>query len=210
MAHERFGKLGRQEVFAPAIELAEQGFPISPFQQTIFAAERDKLKRWESSARALLKDARAPRPGELPVQKDLGRSLRAVAEGGADEFYRGDLGRRFVGFIQEHGGLLTGKDLLDVQPVWAEIIGCDYKGDRLVTFAPPCGGFQVFETMKILEGFEPGKLGHNSAEYLHLFLESVKLASADRTRYTHDPKAPISALLSDGYAAARREGVSRS
>lgn len=204
-AHERFGSLPRAELFAPAIELAERGFPVSPFQEGLFASAERKLARWPSSAAVFLPRGRAPREGEVLVQKDLGRSLRAVAEGGADAFYRGELGERFVRVIQEAGGLITRDDLLDAKSAWTGTVECEYQGQRLVSLAPPCNSFQIFETIKIFEGFEPSRLGHNSADYLHLLLESIKLASADRTRYVFDPEAPISALLSDGYAAARRK-----
>jgi gamma-glutamyltranspeptidase / glutathione hydrolase len=203
-ALERFGTLDRAAVFRFAIETAERGWPVSHFGATMLASQQERLGRFESSRAVFYPNGRPPRAGELIPQPNLARSYREIVEGGEEVFYRGSLGERIAGAVQEAGGWLTGDDLAQFKVTWREPLAAEYRGHTLATMPPPCSGLQYLESLKILEVFDLPELGHNSAEYLHLLLETVKLASADRARFTMDPDVPAAALLGPEYAAARR------
>jgi gamma-glutamyltranspeptidase / glutathione hydrolase len=203
-ALERFGTMDRAAVFRFAIDTAERGWPVSHFGATTLEGQAERLGRFASSRAVFYPNGRPPRAGELIPQPDLARSYREIVEGGADAFYRGPLGERFTRAIQEAGGWLTTEDLAGFQVSWREPLAVDYRGRSVATMPSPCSGIQYLQSLKMLEGDDLAALGHNSADYLHLLLETVKLASADRARYTMDPDAPIATLLDAGYAAERR------
>ena len=205
----RFGTMDRAAVFRPAIELAERGWPITPFAARQLAEQEPRLAPHASSRAAYLPNGRPPRPGEVVPQTNLARTYRDLVAGGAEAFYRGEVGRRVVRAVQEAGGWLTEEDLAGFAPRWTEPLAIEYGGRRVHAPPPPSTGFQYLETLKILEGFDLEGIGHNSAEYLHLLVEAIKLASADRTRWARGGDATVRALLSDAYAAERRERINR-
>lgn len=198
-AHARFGKLDRTRVFQPAIELAEQGWPVSPWAAGIFAQYTSRLQRHAGSTAG-----RPPGAGSIVTQSDLARSYRQIVDSGADAFYRGELGQRLAQAIGAAGGWITQSDLAAYVPEWREPLATDYRGWQVHTSPPPSSGFQYLECLKMLEASDLQTLGHNSAEYLHLLVEAIKLASADRTAYATADQATIRELFSPGYAAERR------
>jgi gamma-glutamyltranspeptidase/glutathione hydrolase len=208
-ALERFGRLDRAAVFSFAIEVAERGWPISAFAHGMLVAAEARLSRFASSRAAYFPNGRVPRVGEIVPQPGMARSLRTIAEGGADVFYRGELGEEIVRAVQEAGGWLTMEDLADFQVRWVEPLAIRYRGNTVMTMPPDCSGLQYLESMRILEAFDLAALGHNSTEYLHLLLEAIKLASADRTAYTLDRSVDPQTLLSDAYVADRRALIDR-
>jgi gamma-glutamyltranspeptidase / glutathione hydrolase len=208
-ALERFGTMDRAAVFRPAIELAERGWPISAFAARQLAENGSRLARHASSAATYLPNGRPPTAGEVVPQTNLANTYRALVEGGAESFYRGDVGRRIVRAVREAGGWLTEADLAGFAPRWAEPLAVEYRGRRVHAPPFPSTGLQYLESLKILEGVDLPALGHNSAEYLHVLLETIKLASADRTRYARAGAPTIAALLDDGYAAERRDLIDR-
>jgi gamma-glutamyltranspeptidase/glutathione hydrolase len=205
-AHERFGRLDRARLFQPAIDLAERGWPVSPWAESIFREYAWRLRRHSgSTANALLPDEEPPSAGALVAQPDLARTYRQIVEEGQDVFYRGELGRRLAESVQAAGGWLTEADLSSYSPTWRDPLAVDYRGVTVHTTPPPSTGFQYLECLQMLEAADLTMLGHNSAEYLHLLIETIKLASADRTRYASAPAHVIQALLSDEHAAQRRQ-----
>jgi gamma-glutamyltranspeptidase/glutathione hydrolase len=140
-------------------------------------------------------------------QPDLARTYRALAQGGGDAFYRGEVGQRLVSAVQAAGGWLTAADLAAFTPTWLEPLAVEFHGYRVHMPPPPSLGFQTLETLSILAESDLEALAHNSAEYLHLVLEAIKLASADRTRHVRDGRPTIEALLDPGYAAERRARI---
>ena len=208
-ALDRFGKLDRATVFSFAIEVAERGWPIGAFGYSQLVAAESRLARFASSRAAYFPNGRVPRVGEIVSQPGMARSLRTVAEGGADAFYRGELGEEITRAVQEAGGWLTMDDLADFQVRWVEPLAIQYRGNTVMTMPPECSGLQYLETMKILEAFDLTELGHNSAAYLHLILEAIKLASADRTAYTMDASVDPNSLLDEQYVAGRRALIDR-
>ncbi len=203
-ALERFGRLDRATVFQPAIELAERGWPITPFAARMLAEQQDRLGQYASSRATYLPDGRPPREGDVVPLPNLARTYRTLAEGGAEAFYRGDVGRRLVRAVQEAGGWLTEADLAAFSPTWLEPLVVDFRDFRIHMPPPPSLGFQTLESLNILSQLDFVGFGHNSAAYLHAVLEAIKLASADRTRYVRAGLPTIQALLDPAYAAERR------
>ena len=201
-AHQRFGRLKRAALFQPAIDLAENGWPLSPWSAGIF---RDYAARLSRHGSVYAIDGDRPAAGAVVTQPDLAHSYRLIAAGGGDVFYRGELTQRLVAAVRAAGGWLNEADLVGYAPTWRTPLTIDYRGWTVHSAPPPSTGFQYLECLKMLEPTDLTALEHNSAEYLHLLLETIKLASADRTRYASAEPSIIGAILSDEYAAQRRQ-----
>ena len=206
-ALDRFGSLDRASVFQPAIDLAEHGWPITSFGARMLAEQQDRLGRYPSSRATYFPNGRPPREGERVELPNLAQTYRTLAKGGADAFYRGEVGQRLVGAVQAAGGWLTEADLAAFTPAWHAPLAVEFHGYRVHMPPPPSLGFQTLESLSILADDDLEALGHNSAEYLHLVLEAIKLASADRTHHVRAGLPTIKALLDPGYAAERRARI---
>jgi gamma-glutamyltranspeptidase/glutathione hydrolase len=201
--HERHGSVPRSTALAPAIRLAEEGFPLTWKNCDFFEKGRAQLAYSAEAERTFLgAGGRVPRPGTVLVQKDLGGTLRQLAEGGADAFYRGPLARAMARAVQEHGGWLTESDLAGYAAAGGQPATARFREHDV--YVPPYA-FQVLQTLQILDGFDLGGFGHNSPDYLHHLIEAVKLASADRVAWGPRPDLPLAGLLAPEYAAARRK-----
>lgn len=203
-ALKRYGSMDAAAVFAPAIDYAENGFPLTVKNHFFFAGSAADLARYPASAASYLPDGRTPDPGQVLVQKDLAQTFRQVAAEGAEPFYRGDIAARIVAHMQETGGLLDAEDLAGFAPFWCDPIGVDYRGHRVYAPPLPCQAIQYLMTLNILDGFDIGGMGHNTAETLHHFIEAAKLAMIDRVAYAAIDDPPLAGLLSKEYAAQRR------
>jgi gamma-glutamyltranspeptidase/glutathione hydrolase len=201
--HERYGTLPRSAILAPAIRLAEDGFPLTWKNCDFFEKGRAQLAHSAEAEQTLLPGGRAPRPGTVLAQKELGGTLRQIAEGGLEAFYRGPLARAMARAVQEAGGWLTEADLAGyTPPAWGSPIAARFRGYEVCTTTY---SFQLLQTLQILEGFDLRGFGHNSPDYLHHFIEAVKLASADRVAWGPREGLPIAGLLAPRYAAERRK-----
>jgi gamma-glutamyltranspeptidase/glutathione hydrolase len=196
--------MDRATVFQPAIEYAEDGFPLSINNARHFEANEEKLRKWPTSAAQYFPNGTPPPAGTVMTMPNLARTFRTIVEGGREAFYRGDIAREIARFSQEHGGLITERDLADYQPQWVEPIGVSYRGYEVYCPPPPCSGIQYLITLNIVEGFDMAGMGHNSAPYIHHLAEAMKLAVADRAEYAPAPNPPTDGLLSRDYAAHRR------
>ncbi|HET8629029.1 MAG TPA: gamma-glutamyltransferase family protein [Thermomicrobiales bacterium] len=204
-ALERFGTMDRPSVFKHVIEVCEQGFPLTVRNaQALTNATRTPLYDYPSSRAFYFPDGQAPAPGRLHKQPDLARTFRALAEGGPDEFYRGQTADAIAGFCQANGGLITKRDLAEMTVEWVEPLSIRYRDYIVYGPPPPSSAVQWLQTLKMLEGDDLPALGHNSADYLHTLIEVERLAIVDRMHYNVQPGAPIAALLGDDYCAARR------
>ena len=199
---ERYGSMPRKAVFAPAIELAEKGYAVTVRNAKFMAEAASRLS--PTGARVLMSRGHSPRPGDVLIQADLARSFRQVVEGGREVFYEGDLAQEMVRFVQEEGGILSEADLADFETEWLEAISTSYRGYEVFCPPPPSSGFQILETLKMLEAYPLQQMGHQSEVALHLFMEAVKLANADRVEYAALQHLPIQGLLSKAYAEKRR------
>lgn len=203
-ALERYGTLPAARVFADAIRLAEEGAPVSHRNVEFFGIAADTIRDDPHAAPTFLPGGQLPRAGSVLRQPNLARTLRRIAEGGAAEFYDGALGREIVSAVRAAGGLLSEQDLRDFRVNWREPLQFDWRDVRVFAPPPPSAGFQYLMTLGMLADDDLQALGHNSAAYLHLLLEAIKLAMADRIAYTMDERVDHRALLARDYLRERR------
>jgi gamma-glutamyltranspeptidase/glutathione hydrolase len=193
-------------VLAPAVELAENGVPLTFASAKFIEQARTTLGRSAEAGRLYLGNG-GPRPGKVVTYKELAATFRQVAEGGAEVFYRGPIARAIARAVSEAGGWLSEEDLAAFTPEWRSPLAISYRGREVCSVPPPFSAFQMLETLNILEGFELAGWGHNSPEYLHHLIEAIKLASADRLAYAYSGPTPIAGLVSKAYAAAQRARI---
>lgn len=205
-ALERFGTMPRAAVLAPALALAEQGVPLTWKNVDFFEQARPTLARSREAERLYLGGG-PPRPGAVMTYKDLAGTLRQVAEGGAEAFYRGPIARAIARAVRDAGGWLSEEDLAAFTPVWRDPVSITYRGRQVYSVPPPFSAFQMLETLNILEGYDIRDWGHNAEPYLHHLVEAIKLASADRLAYAYGDGVPIRGLLSKAYAASQRARI---
>ena len=205
-ALDRFGSMPRARVLAPAIELAESGVPLTFTNVKFFEQSREQLARSAEAQRLFLGNG-GPRPAKVVTYKELAATLRQVAEGGAQAFYRGSIARAIARAVQEAGGWLAEEDLAAFEPTWRAPVSIPYRGREICSVPPPFSAFQMLETLNILEGYDLAGWGHNSVEYLHHLIEAIKLGSADRLAYAYAGEVPIKGLLSKAYAASQRQRI---
>jgi gamma-glutamyltranspeptidase/glutathione hydrolase len=202
-AVERYGNLKLADVFEDAIGDAENGVPVTEVIAGEWKNMEPALLSRESASKTFLINGKAPRPGQVFYNKDLTQVYRKIARDGIGTFYGGEIGRAIVNFSRQNDGLLSMKDLEDHTTTWVEPLSTDYRGYTVYELPPNGQGVTALEMLNILEGFDIGRLGNNSAEYLHCLIEAKKIAFADRDSYVSDPefeKIPNDTLLSKEYA----------
>ncbi len=199
----RFGRKTFPEVFAAAIRYAEAGFPVTELVSQDWESGAATLRGDSNAVRTFLLDDRAPRAGEVFRNTDLARSLRQVAEGGRDAFYKGEIAKRILAVSKALGGAMAAEDLAEYSSEWVEPIATTYRGWTVYELPPNGQGIAALEMLNLLEQFPLGQYGHNSADALHAMIEAKKLAYADLWRYVADPKysaVPVAGMLSKDYA----------
>jgi gamma-glutamyltranspeptidase/glutathione hydrolase len=203
---DRFGSKKFADVLAPAIYYAREGFPVPEWDAAYWADEVSLLQKDKNATAIYLPGGRAPRVGDVFRNADLARSLAAIAAGGRDAYYRGDIAKTIVAYSTRLGGTMTAADLGDFSSEWVEPISTTYRGWTVYEIPPNGQGIATLEMLNMLEGFPLAKFGPNSADALHVMIEAKKLAYADMYRYVADPKfsqVPVDGMLSKDYAAAR-------
>lgn len=224
-ALQRFGTMSFGDVAAPAVRLATGGFAVYPELSHTISERIADFSCTDYTASLFLRDGRPPRPGERFVLSDLGRTLqylvdeekaaagrgRAAALGAArDAFYRGDVARTLVRFQKDNGGLLDEADLRDFNVRIEEPVTLRFGATTLYSCGPWCQGPMLLEALGLAQHHDLRGLGHNSAAYLHVLTEAIKLAAADREAYFGDPQfvdVPVGELLSPSYLARRVEAL---
>ena len=206
---DRHGSLGMEVILAPAIHAAEEGFPVAPITAHYWAGGEGRQLASVRGGDQLLVNGRAPAAGEIFRNPGLAGTFRAIASGGKEAFYGGDLATRIAAAVQASGGVLTTEDLAAHRSTWDEPISAVYRGLRLWECPPNGQGLVALLTLNLLSHFDlPAQaLG---AERLHLLIEALRLAFADARRYVADPSqvdVPTNELLNAGYAARRARGI---
>jgi gamma-glutamyltranspeptidase/glutathione hydrolase len=203
-----YGTISLAQALAPAIRIAEEGFPVTPIIAGQWAAATDKLARDDGASATYLVDGqRAPHAGEWFRNPDIAATFHLIAENGPETFYGGELGRKVADGVQALGGFLTVADLASHEPAWVEPLSVDFHGYRVWELPPSGQGIAALEMLRILEPYDLKSMGHNSAEYLHYLIEAKKLAFADLARFIGDrDHMTVSAedLLSDEFIDQRR------
>ncbi|MCE5206962.1 MAG: gamma-glutamyltransferase family protein [Chloroflexi bacterium] len=207
---KRFGRLPLSETLAPAIRLADEGFPVAPLTAL---AWQNAAKHWLSKAlngSELTIDGRGPAAGEIFRNPGLARTLRIITEGGKKAYYEGEIAESIVSIIREAGGCMELDDLAAHQSTWVEPISIEYRGLRIWECPPNGQGLAALLALNILEGFDIADLPANSTQRLHLTIEAMRLAFADAFHYIADPDfspVPLQDLLSRSYADDRRRWI---
>ena len=227
-ALERYGTMTFEQVVAPSLELAENGFPAS-YNLTRALENRKEygecISQSSSTAAIFMPNEKPVQPGQMIVQKELARVFLDMVEveranaykgrnqairAARDFFYKGDVAEKMVSFCQQQGGLLSKEDFAQFSvAVESPKVGT-YKDYTVYTCGPWCQGPSLIEALNILEGFDLKAMEHNSARYIHSLVEAMKLTFADRHAYYGDPDfvdVPIAGLLSKDYAAERRDAI---
>jgi len=218
---DRWGTKTFAEVLQPAIELAEEGFPMDEGLAAAIASSR-KLKKYPTSMKIYFPNGQAPKPGEIFKNPDLGRTLRRLVEAerastakgrhealkaARDRFYKGDIAREMARFSEENGGLFRYDDFAAYTAKIETPVSTEYRGYRVYKNPSASQGPAELFALNILEGYDLKAMGHNSVDYLHTNIEAIKLAFADREKYLGDMdfvRIPYDGLLSKDYARERR------
>ena len=208
---QRHGTMPLPALVEPAIDLAERGFPVNRYLAVAVKANRAKLHRF-SSSRAVWFDAGGTEVGEAAVlrQPELADTLRRLAAGGQDGFYKGETAAAIVEHAQRQGGVVTLEDLGAYRAVWREVLRGTYRGRDIVVTSPPTAGVHVLQALNILEGYPFAELPFHGTQSVHLMIEALKLALADRRAVGGDPDfLPMNtASLADKvYAAELRSRI---
>jgi gamma-glutamyltranspeptidase / glutathione hydrolase len=207
---ERHGSLSMSEILAPAIRLADEGFPVSPIAAHSWELGVERQLKSAPNGNELTIGGRAPRAGEIFRNPNLARTFRMVAEGGRNAFYQGEVAEAIVHVIEESGGCLSLDDLASHTSTWETPISTHYRGLRVYECPPNGQGLTALLALNILEGFDLSALPILSTERLHLMIEALRLAFADSRWYVADPKfsqVPVQELLSEKYAHRRRRMI---
>ena len=199
------------EVLAPAIRLAEGGFPASPYLLEAIRATAQDLARFPAGAAVFLPRGQQPRPGEMIVQRDYARTLQTIASLGPDALYRGPLGEAMVADMRAHGGLISHEDLAAYRVVEREPVRGAYRGHEIVSMGPvSSGGTHIIQMLHILSGFDLRETGFGTTRTIHLMAEALRIAFADWNAYMADPAfspVPVAWLTSMAYAGERRAEI---
>ncbi len=213
--HKRWGKLSFTELLAPAIELAQNGFPVSPTISYLWNRETNMMGRVLTDASikqswfdTFTVDGHAPKPGDMFLSQGHAESLQSIADTYADSFYHGELAQKIDAFAQQTGGLIRKEDLSRYQPEWVEPININYRGYDIWQIPPNGQGLVVLMALNILKGYEFGE--RDSAATLHKQIEAMKLAYTDGKAFiTQADLMPytVEQLLAESYAASRRAQI---
>lgn len=208
--HEKFGKLPMKEVLKPAVQYAEEGFPLSELIAHYWDRGAQGHLEAPGFAETFLIDGRAPKKGELFRNLGLAATLRKIGESGRDAYYGGTFAKTACEFVREHGGYLSEEDFAEHKSEWVEPVSTDYRGLTLWELPPNGQGIAALQILNILEGFDLRAAGFGSVEHLHNFVEAKKLAFEDRAKFYADPafaNIPVEELISKEYAAKRRKRI---
>ena len=207
----RFGTISLATAMAPAIGFARNGFPVAELMADEWADNLKTLSADPATAATFLPDGKPMKQGDIFANPRLARTMDVIAKEGRDAFYKGSIARAIVADIKSRDGLLEMRDFADHKADWVDPIGVNYRGYDVLEMPPSTQGFVALEMLNIMEGFDIRKLGHNTADYLHVVTEAKRIAFADRTAFLadrdHMQKDILKRLLSKDYAATRRQEI---
>lgn len=209
--HDRFGRLPMADLLAPAISYARNGFPVSETIAFYLAANEKRIGHYPGFAETFMPRGHTPRAGEMFRNPRLANTYEAIAEGGRDAFYKGEIARVIDSYMTEQGGLLRYEDLAAHSSEWVTPVSSNYRGWDVYELPPNGQGIAALQILNILEGYDLAAMGFGSAEYIHTFVEAKKLAFEDRARFYTDmdfASVPVAQLVSKDYAAERRKLIS--
>ena len=205
--NKKFGSMDMEQILGPAIKYASEGFPVTEVIAYYWAGNARSLSRYPNVADVYMPDGKPPAKGEVFKNPYLAETLKTIASGGRDAFYKGDIARTIGSFMEEQGGFLSYGDMAAHESEWVDPVSTNYRGFDIWELPPNGQGIAALQILNILEGFDIAAMGFGSAEYIHHFVEAKKLAFEDRAKYYADPDfqdIPVERLISKQYAAGRR------
>lgn len=211
-ALEKYGTMKREQVMAPAIKLARDGFILTRADTDVLDTTTARFKQDPEAARIFLKpDGSAFQPGDRLIQTDLANTLERIAKEGPPAFYEGEIPQIVEKASQAGGGKLTAKDFADYTISEVAPVTCTYRGYEFISAPPPSsGGVTICQTLNILEGYDLKVMGFNSADYIHTLTEAMRHSYMDRNTFLGDPafvKNPTEKLTSKAYAEELRKEI---
>jgi len=205
--HAEFGRLPMDELMAPAVRYAREGFPVSELIAHYWQLSVPSRIAYPGFRETFTRDGRTPAKGEMWTNPMLANTLERIGAEGRDVFYRGDMARAIAGTVEAAGGYLTYEDMAGHRSEWVQPVSTDYRGVDVWELPPNGQGIAALQILNLLEGFDVAGMGFGSRAYVHAFVESKKLAFEDRARFYTDPHfadVPVDGLISKAYADARR------
>ncbi|MHA7100260.1 gamma-glutamyltransferase [Roseivirga pacifica] len=206
--HGKFGSMEMQEILQPAIDYANNGFPVSELIAWYMEQGAKNLARFPGFKETYMPNGRTPRKGEVFKNPGLANTLDKIAKGGRDAFYKGDIAKTVADYIEQLGGFLSEKDFADHTSEWVEPVSVNYRGYDVWELPPNGQGIAALQMLQILEQYDIKSMGFGSKEYIHTFTEAKKLAFEDRAKFYADMdfyKTPVDWLISDEYAKQRKQ-----
>jgi gamma-glutamyltranspeptidase/glutathione hydrolase len=205
--HDKFGSMKMKDILQPAIDYANNGFPVSELIAWYMERGAQNLQRFPGFKEVYMPNGRTPRKGEIFKNPGLANTLSIIANKGRDGFYKGEVAQTIADYMQQLGGFLSERDLAEHTSEWVEPQSINYRGYDVWELPPNGQGIAALQILNILEGYDLKGMGFGSKEYIHTFTEAKKLAFEDRAKFYADQdffKTPIEWLLSDDYATERR------
>lgn len=206
--HEKFGKLDMEQVLAPAIGYAREGFPVSELIAHYWQLSVPTRREHANFLETFTTDGNAPRKGDIWVNKPLADTLEKIARQGRDVFYRGELAAVIAQTVQDAGGYLTVDDLARHRSEWVEPVSTNYRGAEVWELPPNGQGIAALQILNILETYDIEAMGFGSTDYVHTFVEAKKLAFEDRAKFYADMEfsdVPVEGLIAKEYAIERAQ-----
>jgi gamma-glutamyltranspeptidase/glutathione hydrolase len=206
--HKRFGNKSFEELFNNAIYYADNGFPITEVVGYYLRLSSERYKDYPNFKDVWMPNGEALKKGDVFVNKDLANTYKQIAKSYGESFYKGDIALTISKFITEQGGFLSVDDLKSYEPEWINPVSSNYRGFDVWELPPNGQGIAALQILNILEQYDIANMGHNSAEYIHLFTEAKKLAYEDRAKYYADMSfadVPVKELISKEYALTRNK-----
>lgn len=207
--HDKFGTIPINELFQPAIDLANNGYRLTKKQVNTINNYKELILKLNDSVELFNKTFKK---NDLFINKALAKTLTTISKNGVDEFYKGEIANTLSSYIIEKGGIITKEDFALYKPVWRESLELKYKNLNIITMGPPSsGGIVLGQILQMIENYNLNELGHNSEQYIQLLVEAEKLSFADRSKYLGDPDfnyIPTKELLNKDYLKSRFKSFS--
>lgn len=206
--HGKYGKLSMAEILQPAIDYAENGFPVTELIAYYMNRSLPILSKFEGFSEVFAPNGETPKKGEIFKNPALANTFRKIAQGGRDAFYKGEIAHTIADYMKEQGGFITYEDMASHTSEWVQAASTNYRGYDVWEIPPNGQGIAALQILNLLEGYDIAEMGFGSEAYIHTFTEAKKIAFEDRAKYYADMdfvKVPIKQLISKNYADERRK-----
>ena len=208
--HDKFGSIAMHEILSPAIEYADNGFPVTELVSYYMQKASLNFDKYPNFKETYYINGSTPKKGQIFQNKDLANTLRIIAKKGRKGFYEGEIAKVMSDFIIEQGGFLSYNDLKNHKSEWIDPVSTNYRGFDVWELPPNGQGIAALQILNLLEAYDIKSMGFGSAEYIHHFTEAKKIAFADRAKYYADMdfnKIPVDYLISKEYSELRRTEI---